>query len=264
MNNVEIVEQLNAMSKVNGATVEVPSESVVSEEREQTVDIIDTSGNNTPGNQKKYVDSNDNIAPSYSANEEKSIDSGVSGEPLDSTKERHTMDSDDNIAPYQSAKEENSIDAGADDEPMHYGEVQHKDNTSTSEPSKSENVTQRSQNGEEFETHEIVKVIIAERGDNGEKSYECDNSHGCCCPRIMDRTVPVDKFQKVSNMSYVYSAYYDGRPESGHPSIRVMGVVARNSTYMYCHLWFEKADKPIIVLAEFLVLKHFRRLFAIA
>ncbi|ELU13059.1 hypothetical protein CAPTEDRAFT_200116 [Capitella teleta] len=122
-----------------------------------------------------------------------------------------------------------------------------------------ENNTQVSKVQKESETNEYnkrVKERIAGFYQTGQTDHKKETELGSCSPAVMGENVTRDKFQKISNVSYVYSAYYDGRPESGKPSVRVIGVVALDST-MFCHLWFKGDDKPVLVEAQLMIIKHF-------
>ena len=54
---------------------------------------------------------------------------------------------------------------------------------------------------------------------------------------------------------YVFSAFYDPRPDAGGPAIRVlaMGWQAEYRTIgdLYCQLWYDQQEQPVVTLAEY-------------
>jgi hypothetical protein len=70
-----------------------------------------------------------------------------------------------------------------------------------------------------------------------------------CDQNIWNERVESDRFVRVSNTTYVYSAYYDARPDLGSPSVKVMGVTVPDAS-LVCHLWFRNLREPIVVNAE--------------
>lgn len=82
-----------------------------------------------------------------------------------------------------------------------------------------------------------------------------EKAKSACDPSITRFFITEETFQQISNISYVYSAYFDGRTEN-ESAVRVMGVAVLKVS-IYCHLWFNFSRKPVVVKAEPYVLKHF-------
>ena len=110
-------------------------------------------------------------------------------------------------------------------------------------------VGQVQQDGQNRETNQEVQRSVNDT--EGLPTSGIDS----CNPRIQETPIPVEGFQKVSNRTYVYSAYFDGRPEAGQPTVRVMALSQLNVT-LFCHLWYPGVNKPLITKADLHIVKH--------
>lgn len=74
---------------------------------------------------------------------------------------------------------------------------------------------------------------------NGHWQLGQEDAPGTAELESLNSLLPLERLQRLSSEILLYSAFYDDRPLTGLPVVRVLGVISGRNDSLFCQLWYD-------------------------